>query len=445
MKNLPTRPLHPKPYTLNPKKMDVKVEKMPKSEVKIVVAMTDSEMKVYEERAAEVISKEVKIDGFRTGKAPINIVKKRVGDTAFESQVVDLALPEAYAKAMQQEKIEPVSRPKRNITKQYPLHFEATVAVMPDVELKDYSKIKVAKKEIKVTDKDVEEIIESLSKREATFKDVERAAKKGDRVEVDFAGFDKDGKELPNTSSKNHPVIIGDETLIPGFEDGLVGMKKGEKKKLNLTFPKEYHSKNFQGKKVTFDVTMNRIEERELPKLDDKFAEKVSGGHAKTLKQLKEDIKTNLMDVRTEEAEKVREEEFLEELTKKATIEIPESMIEDEIDFMLERSKQSMDSRGMDWDKVMEEQKAAGKDPRKDLRKGAEKQVTLRLALREVYKKENIEVADEDMKVELEKIAKNYPPEYKAAIDQMYAPGTENHGILRNQVRLTKVFKKYLG
>ncbi len=425
--------------------MDIKVEKLPKSEVKIVVEMTEKEMKEFEEKAAELISKEVKIDGFRTGKAPLDLVKKRVGDTAFESQVVDLALPEAYAKAVEKEGIEPVSRPKINITNHSPLKFEATMAVMPEIKLKDYSKISIKKKEIKVTDKDVDEIIDSLVKREATFKDVDRAAKKGDRVEIDFAGFDKDGKELPNTKSKNHPVIIGDDTLIPGFEDGLIGMKKEEKKKLKLKFPKKYHAEKFQGKEVEFDVTMNRIEERELPKLDDKFAEKISGGHAKTLKQLKEDIKKNLVDVRTEEAEKGREEEFLDELTKKATVEIPESMIEDEINFMLERSKQSMASQGRDFDKFMEEQKAAGKDPKKDLRKPAEKQVTLRLALREIYKQEKIEVTDKDMKAELEKLAKSYPPEYKQAIDQMYKEGTENYRILQNQVRLTKVFKKYLG
>ncbi len=424
--------------------MEIKVEKLEKSEIKITVELTEEEMKTYEEKAAEIISQEVKVDGFRVGKAPIDIVKKRVGDTAFESQVVELALPEAYAKAVTEENLQPVSRPKINITSHTPLKFEATVASMPEVKLKDYSKIKIKSKEVKVEDKDVEEVIESLQRRDAKFKDVERAAKKGDRVEVDFKGFDEEGKELPNTASKNHPVIIGDEVLIPGFEDGIVGMKKDEEKKLKLTFPKKYHAEKFQGKKVTFDVKINRIEERELPEINDEFAKKISGGHAKDLKQLKEDIKKNLVDVRGEEEVKRREEEFLEELTKMATVEIPEAMIEDEIDFMLDRTKKNMGAQGVDFEKFMEEQKAQGKDPRKDLRKRAEKQIALRLVLQEIYKQEKIEVTDADMDKELDKIAKNYPPEYGKTIREMHKEGTENYRILQNQVRLTKVLEKYL-
>ncbi len=424
--------------------MQVNVEKLPKSEVKILVEFEASEMKAFEEKAAKEISEQVKIDGFRAGKAPVDMIKKQVGDTAFESHVVDVALPVAFSKAIEQENLHPVSRPKLNITSQSPLKFEATIAVMPEITLKDYSKIEVKSKKVEVTDKDVKDIVESLQRREATFKDVDRAAKKGDRVELDFQGYDKDGKELPNTGSKNHPVVIGDGMLIPGFEDGVVGMKKDEEKELNLTFPKDYHAEQFKGKKVKFTVKLNRVEERELMEINDEFAAKVSGGHAKSLEQLNKDIKTNLVEVRGEEEKKRREEAFLEEFIKFVEVELPEAMIEDEIDFMLDRTRESMKARGGDFEKFMEAQKAAGKDVRKEMRANAEKQVKLRLGLREVYNKEKIEVKPEDLKAEIAKVSKGYPPQYADAIAEMYKEGTENYRILQNQVRLNKVFEKYL-
>lgn len=424
--------------------MKVTVEKLKKSEVKIIVELTEQEMEAYAEKAAEKLSQEVKIDGFRPGKASLDAVKSRVGEGAFEAHMVDLALPESYGKAVQQEKLEVVSQPKLNITNQSPLKFEATVATLPPVKLKDYSKISVKKKEVKVTDKDAKEILESLQRREATFKEVDRAAKKGDKVEVDFVGHDKDGKEIPNTKSSNHPLIIGDEMMIPGFEEGIIGMKKGDEKKLKLEFPKKYHAEKMQGKKVDFDIKVNKIEERELPELNDEFAQKISQGHAKDIKQLEVDVKKNLEDVRGEEEQQRVEGEFLEEIVKLTEVELPDAMIETELDFMMDKSKQNMQAKGMDFDKYMEEQKAAGKDPRKDLRKQAEKQVTLRLGLREIYNKENFEITKKDIEEEVTKLTANYPAEYKDTVKQMYAEGSDNYRILENKIRLDMVFKKYL-
>ncbi|EKD49533.1 MAG: Trigger factor [uncultured bacterium] len=424
--------------------MQFKVEKLPKSTVKITVELTEDDMKQYAQKAAERLSQEVKIEGFRPGKASIEAVKTRVGETTFEAAIVDQALPASYAKAVMDEKLEVVSPPKVNIVAHKPLKFEAEVAVMPGVKLKDYTKIKVKKNEIKVEEKDVDEIMESLCRREATFKEVDRAAKKGDRVEMDFEGFDKEGKALPGTASKNHPVIIGDGMLIPGFEEGLIGLKKGDEKTLKLKFPKKYHAEKFQGKEVEFKVKVHKVEEREMPELNDEFAKKVSQGHAKDVAHLKEDIRKNLQDVREEDEQKRQESEFLEKIIELTEVELPDAMIEAEVDFMLERSRENMKARGMDFEKYMEEQKEKGKDLRKELGKQAEKQVALRLALREIYNKEDLKVTDSDVEAELAEMAKEYPPEYKEAVKQMYGKGSDNYRVLENKIRLDKVFKKYL-
>ncbi|EKD63498.1 MAG: Trigger factor [uncultured bacterium] len=424
--------------------MEIKVEKLPKSEVKITVVMTPEEMKKYENLAAEQISKEIKMDGFRPGKVPLEMVKSKVGEVSFEAHTAELALPEAYAEAVIKNKLEVVAHPRINILKNAPLSFEATVAVLPEIKLKDYTTIKVKKTEVKIEDKDINEVLESLQRREATFKDVEREAKKGDRVEIDFKGLDKDGKEIPNTASKNHPVLIGDGALIPGFEDGLIGMKKTEKKSLKLKFPKKYHAKELEGADVTFEVTMNRIEEREMPAIDDQLAIKISAGSTKTLVQLKEDIKKNLVEIREEDARRAREDEFLGKIADMTEAELPEAMIEEEINFMLERSKKNMGAQGQDFDKFIEDQKAKGKDLRKDLRGNAEKQIKLRLALKEVYVREKVEATEADMNAEVQKILATYPEKYHDEIKKMYAKSSEGYRIMENQIRLNKVLDKYL-
>ncbi|MFA6528855.1 MAG: trigger factor [Candidatus Gracilibacteria bacterium] len=424
--------------------MEIKVEKLPKSEVKITVEMTAEEMKKYEAKAAEQISKEIKIDGFRPGNVPLEIIKTKIGEVSFEAHTAELALPEVYTQAVIQNKIDVVSHPKINILKSSPLKFEATVAVLPEVKLKDYTGIKVKKSEIKVEDKDINDVLESLQRRDATFKDVEREAKKGDRVEIDFTGSDKDGKEIPGTLSKNHPVLIGDNALIPGFEDGLIGMKKGDKKVLKLKFPKKYHSKEFEGKEVSFDVTMNRIEERTMPAIDDKLAEKISAGSTKTLVKLKEDIKKNIVEVREEDEKHKREDEFLGKIADMTEVELPEAMIEEEINFMLDKSRRNMGAQGKDFDKFVEDQKAKGKDVRKDMRGNAEKQVKLRLALKEIYSKEKIEVTEADIQNEVKKILATYPEKYHDEIKKMYAKGEEGYRIMENQIKLNKVLEKYL-
>ena len=312
------------------------------------------------------------------------------------------------------------------------------------MKIKDYTKINVKKKEVKINDKDVKEIMESLCRRESTFKEVDREVKKGDKVEVDFTGYDKDGAELPGTKSKSHPVIIGDEMLIPGFEDGLIGMKKDEEKRLKLKFPKKYHAEKFQGKDVEFQVKLNKVEKVLVPELNDEFAKKTSQGNAKTVADLEKDIKTHLTEVREEDEKQRQEGEFLEEIVKLTEVEIPQAMVDREIDFMLERSKSNMEAKGMDFDKYMAEQAENGKDPRKDLAEPAKKQVTLRLALQEIYNKENLEVTDKDIEAEIAEISKSYPPQYVDTVRQMYEKGSDNYKVLQNKIKLDKVIKKYL-
>ncbi len=424
--------------------MKIEIQKQKQSEVKILVELSTEEMKKYEDRAADEISKDVKIDGFRVGKAPIAIIRNRVGDTAFEAHAADLALQETYVKAIIDNKLDVVAHPKINIISQFPLKYEATVAVVPEIKLKDYSNVTIKSKDVKVTDKDVDNVMDSLVKRAAKFKDADRPCQKGDRVEIDFAGFDKDGKALDGTSSKNHPVVLGDGMMIPGFEDGIIGMKKDEKHRLKMKFPKKYHAEEFQGKDVEFDITVKRIEERELPTMDDAFAEKVSGGNAKTVAALKEEVKKNLEDIKKEEEGRRREDEFLKKIIELTELEIPEAMVENEIDSMLDRSRRNMGIKEEDFAKFVTAQKEKGKDPRKDLEGKAKEQITLRLALKEVLNREKIEIPKEEVLKEVEGLLKTYPDKYKDEIKKAYAEGSDAYKMLESELKLKQLFKKHL-
>jgi len=240
--------------------------KKDKANVTLTIEVEPSEILKHKKKACEDFSNEIKIDGFRPGHAPMHIVEQYVDKNHILAHTYEIAIQYSYADAVIKEKLQVVSHPKivmkSDSTKDYSegdenFKFEAEVAVMPEVALKDYKSIKVEKSEPKVEKKEIDETIEEMQKYFTTWADVDREVKKGDRVEIDFEGFDPKEKDekgehkvIPNTASKNHPVIVGEGSLVPGFEDNLIGMKKGETKEFELTFPKDYHNKDFQSKKM---------------------------------------------------------------------------------------------------------------------------------------------------------------------------------------------------
>ena len=273
--------------------MDYKIKNLPKSEVEITVTVPEDKLPKYMAKAAEEISKDVKVKGFRPGHVPADVLEGHADKKLIEARAQELAIQDTYVEIVIKEKIQVVSRPKVKIEKESPLVYVVTVAILPEVKVKDHKSIKVPKKEVKVTDKDIEEVLMDLKKRATTYKDVDRAAKKGDRVEVDFEGFDENEKAHENTKSTNHPLILGEQSLIPGFEEELYGLKKGEKKEFHLTFPKDYGKEDFRNKKVKFKAEMKRVEEGMEPILDESFVEKITG-QKKSVDDLKKDIELNV-------------------------------------------------------------------------------------------------------------------------------------------------------
>jgi trigger factor len=424
--------------------MKIEVTKLPKSEVKIIIELSAEETQKYLEESAKQVSQMVKIPGFRPGHVPLEVLQKHVSNEAIEDHMLDTAVPQSYGEAVLKEKVQVVSRPKVNILEKNPLKFEATVAIYPDVEITGYEKVSIKKNEVKVEEKDVEDLLKDIQKRRATFKEVDRAAQNGDKVEMDFEGYDEGGALLESTKSKNHPVMLGEGTLVPGFEESVVGMKKGEQKKFHVTFPKDYFHKPFQGKKVEFKVTLNKLEEAEIPELTPEFLKTIAGVET-GMEEVKTNIRMNLQHEK-EHAEKDRRENiFLEEIIKLTKVELPETLIDEELDGMIEEFKSELDSRGINIEKYLETTKKEIKDLKTERRKEAEKRLILRFGLQKIFDQEKLEVGTEEIKQEIEKLKTYYPENERSKLDREYKEGTYLVKRLENKLKIDKLFDKYLG
>ncbi len=424
--------------------MNIKVEKQPKSEVKLTITLGIEEQNKYYEKAVKELSNMVKVPGFRPGHIPAEILKKHVKEGAIEAHMIDSAIPETYTEAIKKEKIPAISRPKVKILQESPLQYEAIVAVYPEVELSGYDKFKIDKKEVKVTDKDVEETLKEIQKRHAKYKEVDRKAKKGDRVEINFEGFDEGGAKLESTASKNHPLVLGDGTMVKGFEEELEGLKKGDDKEFTITFPKDYFHKPFQNKKVKFKVHVNKVEEIELPKFTKDFIKQVTGKEVE-LEEVKKDIKEGLKQEREQQEKSRRENEFLNKLAEKVKVEIPEILIEEELDAMIEEFKHELAHQGIKFEQYLEATKETVEKLKEKRKKEAEKRLKLRFALQELFKKEKIEVDDNEIKEEIKKIKMLYPENERLKVDVIYAKGGQGRSQLENKIKIEKLFSKFLG
>jgi trigger factor len=424
--------------------MKVEVKALPKSEVKLTIELTEEEMKKYEQKATRQISEMVKIPGFRPGKAPLEMLEKQVSHETIDAHMIDIAVPEIYGEVVKKEKIEVVSRPKINVISTHPLQLEATVAVYPQVAVAGYEKMDIPAKEVKVTAHDVDHVLEDIQKKHAKYEEVDREAKMGDRVEVDFEGFDEAGAPLENTKSANHPVILGEKTLVEGFEEALVGMKKDEKKTFQVTFPKDYFHKKFQDKKVEFRVEVKKVEEIKMPELDAEFLSRISGGN-KTLDEVKKIIEENLARD-AEYQEKVRREnEALEKIIKLTKVEIPEILVEEELDGMMDELKNELESRGISFDMYMQQTKKEIKDLRDERLKEAMNRLILRFALQQIFKQDGIAVGEDELNHEIEHVVSLYPAAEQYKLRKEYKEGSYLLRRLENKIKMDKLFERILG
>ncbi len=390
--------------------MSVKVEKTEnKNEVKLEITV---EAKVFDEGIVKVYNKNAKyfnIPGFRKGKAPMNIVERYYGASIFYEDAFQDVASVAYDEAIKSEKIEVASRPEIDVIqmeKGKDLIFTAVVATKPEVKLGKYKGIALEKTEVKVTDKDVEEELNRMADRNSRMVTVsDRAAEKGDTAVIDYTGT-VDGVEFEGGKAENYELQLGSNTFIPGFEDQVVGMNPEETRDINVKFPEEYFSKDLAGKDAIFKVVLHEIKTKELPKIDDEFVKDVS--EFDTLEELKADIKAK-KEKQSEEASKAElEEKAVRAVAENSEVEIPNGMVELELDNMQEDMNRRLSYQGINFEQYLQMLGKTVADFRKESVEPAKDSIKMRLVLEAVYNDAKIEVSDEEVDEKIKELAASY-------------------------------------
>ncbi|WP_413308419.1 trigger factor [Bacillus sp. 1P10SD] len=390
--------------------MTVKWEKLEGNQGVLTVEVSAEEVTKGLDAAFQKVVKQVSVPGFRKGKMPRGMFEKRFGVESLYQDALDFILPEAYGKAIDETGIEPVDRPEIDIEqmeKGKELIFKATVTVKPEVKLGEYKGLEVEELDTNVTDEDVANELKTLQERQAELVVKEEGtAENGDTVVLDFEGF-VDGEAFEGGKAENHSLELGSGSFIPGFEEQLVGVKAGESKDVEVTFPEEYHAAELAGKPAVFKVTVHEIKGKELPALDDEFAKDVDD-EVETLDALKEKIQTRLVDSKKHEAEHHLRDTVVEKAAANAEVEIPEVMVTNEVNRMLQEFEQRLQMQGMNLELYFQ---FSGQDEnalREQMKEEAQTRVKVNLTLEAIAKAENLEVTDEDVEAELEKMAGMY-------------------------------------
>ena len=392
--------------------MSYTVENLEKSMAKITItvdadAFVEAMVKSYNKN-----KKNISIQGFRKGKAPRKMVEKLYGPEVFYEDAANFAIPDAYEEAAKESGLEIVSRPEIDVVeieKGKDFVFTATVAVKPEVTLGDYKGIEVEKKTVKVMAADVNAEIDKVREQNSRMITVEnRGIKKDDTAVIDFEGF-VDGEPFQGGKGEDYSLVIGSHSFIDTFEDQLVGKKAGEEVDVNVTFPEEYHEASLKGKPALFKVTVKEIKKKELPKLDDEFASEVS--EFETLKEYKASVKKNLTERRKEEAKREKENEVVEKVVENITVELPEPMIDEQTQQMIQEFAGRLSSQGLSFDQYMQMTGMTADALMGQMKPEAEKRIRTRLALEAIVDAEKIKATAKDIDKEIENMANMYQME----------------------------------
>ena len=401
--------------------MTVKIESQEKSKVVMEITVDADKISAAYNRAAKKISSQVNIPGFRKGKAPKHIIKMYVGKERLDDEVFDQVVRPALAEAYQETGIFPVSTPRVDVVQLEDgkeLIFKATVEVKPEVELGQYTGLNIEKKTATVSDEQVEQELKRRQNLHAELVPVEDGeASEQDIVNIDFEGF-IDGVAFEGGKAEGHELTIGSGTFIPGFEEQLIGAKPGQELEINVRFPDDYHKEDLAGKDAMFKVKINSIKRKKLLPLDDEFAKDVS--EFDTLEELKEDIRQKMLEAEETRLANELRNEVLRRVVDNASVELPEGMVEERIEYMIQDFERNLLYQGIPKEQIQKYIDNNKIELHENYRIQATEAIKTELVLEKIAKEENITVTDEEVDQEIEKLAQQYgrlPEDLKAALN----------------------------
>ena len=415
--------------------MKTSLKKLSDTKVQITVTLDAEDLKAARPLAIERLSADLALPGFRKGKVPAALAEQHLRANDIAQMSLDIAVRTSVPKAFNDEKQTAIMIPQVEVTKfvaNESAEYTATADILPDIKLGDYKKLNVKKEAVKVTEKDIKEILENIANAYAEKQVVKRAAKLDDEVVIDFTGK-KDGEAFKGGSAKDYHLQLGSKSFIPGFEDGIVGHEVGDKFDLNLTFPKDYHAKELAGQKVVFEVLLKQVNERKLPEYNDDFAKKC--GPFKNMDELKADIKKNLEAQNEHKAEEQYKDALVDELIKKSKIPAPEVLIKDQIRFIHDDIERNAGAQGMKFEDFLKANGQTEEEWEKEAEKVATKRVQASLALQIIARDEKIEVEEDLVNAKIAELKDVYSKS-KEALENLKKPEVRQD--IKNRMTIEK-------
>ena len=386
--------------------MSLQVEKMEKNMAKLTIEVSAEELDKAMQNAYLKARGKISIPGFRKGKAPRKMIEQMYGKGIFLEDAANALIPEHYSKALEECDLEIVSQPEIDVTQAEPgkaFIFTAEVAVKPEVTLGEYKGVEVPKSETEVTDEDIDaEIKKEQEKNSRTVTVEDRGAENGDITTIDFEGF-VDGVAFEGGKGTDYPLTLGSGSFIPGFEDQLVGAKAGDHVEVNVTFPEEYQAAELAGKAAVFQCDVKKVETKELPELDDDFAQDVS--EFDTLAEYREDVKKNLTEKKEKEARAAKENAAVDKAIENAEMEIPDAMLNTQVRQMMNDFASRMQSQGLTMEQYFQFTGMTAEKMQEEMKPQALKRIQTRLVLEKIAETENIEVSEDEVNEEISKMA----------------------------------------
>ncbi|ARQ07344.1 trigger factor [Macrococcoides canis] len=415
--------------------MSVKWEKQESNEGVLTVTVPAEEVNAGLDKAFKKVVKQVNVPGFRKGKMPRQMFEQRFGAEALYQDALDFILPDAYASAVEEAGINPVDRPEIDIEqmeKGKELIFTAKVTVEPEVELGDYKGLEVEKEDTEVTEEDLNKAIEAdLARKAELVVKEEGEVAEGDVVNLDFDGYVND-EAFEGGKAEGYDLEIGSGQFIPGFEEQLIGTKVGDEKDVNVTFPEEYHAEELAGKEAVFKVKINEVKSKEVPELDDEMAKELDES-VDSVDAYKEKYKKDLQEQKTLQAENNMKESLIAQAVENAKVDIPEAMINTELDRMMQEFEQRIAQQGLNLDLYYQFSGQTEEQLKESMKADAEARVKTNLTLAAIAKAENIEVSDADVDAELSKMSE----QFGLSVDDIKA-ALGNGEVLKDDLRIQK-------
>lgn len=404
-------------------------------DAKFKIVFTGAELEEAKIKVYQRSKDQFQIDGFRKGKAPRSIIEKKYGEHIFADDAINDLLTVEYPKALKELDIEPIESPRiefGKLEKNEDFEITITVAVYPEVEIKEYKGVEIEKISDEVTDEEVSEAIKGIQKKNARIVAVDREVKDGDHIVLDYKGFVGD-EQFPGGTAESQDLIIGSGSFIPGFEEQLIGTKKEDEVEVKVTFPKEYHEPNLAGKEAVFKCIVHEVKEEQLPELDDEFAQDIS--EFDTLEEYKKDLIEKMQESKTATTKAQMKDKALEKVVEINGIEPPKVMVDDEIDNMIREMEMQLSQSGLNFDMYLS---MLGRDINQlkgEMTEDAKKRVEMKMVVRAITEIEKIEATDEDIENEISALAKQYGLEVEKARELL---GEENREFLAKDVKMKK-------